>query len=90
MAFISCLEELEQVSYQEQISLFKRNLDKVEMLAYVVWFNRENVDHELKFILGDKDMEQWQVISFMIVIYRASSAIGQVYPILNIIVCLLV
>ena len=61
LAFISCLDELEQVSSQDQIFLFKRNLDNVEMLAYVFWFNRGAVDAETKFIFGSGDMEEWQV-----------------------------
>merc|ERR1719430_911702 len=48
LAFISCLEELEQVSYQEQILLFKRNLDNVEMLAYAFAFNCGSVEAEIQ------------------------------------------
>ena len=60
MAFISCLEELEQVSYSDQIPLFKRNLDNVEMLAYVFAFNCGSVEAEIQFALGEKDMVQWK------------------------------
>jgi len=60
LAFISCLEELEQVSYSDQILLFKRNLDNVEMLAYVFAFNCGSVEAEIQFALGEKDMVQWK------------------------------
>jgi len=60
LAFISCLEELDQVSSQDQVKLFTRNLDSVEMLAYVFSFNRGSAEAELEFLFGTEDMDMWK------------------------------
>ena len=41
--------------------MLKENLGLAEMLIYVHTFNLSNCELELDFVLGNKDMEQWQV-----------------------------
>ena len=42
-------------------NLFKENLGRAEMLAYVHPFALSNSEMEIDFIFGQKDKEQWQV-----------------------------
>ena len=42
-------------------NMLKENLGVAQMLIYVHTFNLSNCDLEIEFVLGTKDMEQWQV-----------------------------
>ena len=43
--------------------MLKENLGLAQMLIYAHTFNLSNTELELNFVLGNKDMEQWQVKS---------------------------
>ena len=43
--------------------MLKENIGLAQMLIYVHTFNLSNAELELNFVLGNKDMEQWQVRS---------------------------
>ena len=61
MNFICSLQLSEDISTKTAYNLFKENLGRAEMLAYVHPFALSNSEMEIDFIFGQKDKEQWQV-----------------------------
>eukprot|EP00092_Neocalanus_flemingeri_P003613 GFUD01003877.1.p1 GENE.GFUD01003877.1~~GFUD01003877.1.p1 ORF type:complete len:682 (+),score=79.52 GFUD01003877.1:382-2427(+) len=61
LSFVCSLEEVDQICAEDQIYLFRRNLDNAEMMAYVHSFNQKTWAEELDFVLGTKDKMQWMV-----------------------------
>ena len=61
--FICSLELNEDIHIQSAYNMLKENLVLAQMLIYVHTFNLSNTELELNFVLGNKDMEQWQVRS---------------------------
>jgi len=59
LSFVCTLDEIDQISAEDQIYLFRRNLDNAEMLAYVHSFNQKTWTEELEFVLGKNDKLQW-------------------------------
>lgn len=57
--FVCSLDEIDQICVEDQIFLFRRNLDNAEMMAYVHSFNQKTWTEELEFVLGKNDKMQW-------------------------------
>jgi len=59
LSFVCSLEEISEISSADQIFLFRRNLENVEMLCYVHTFNQSTWTDELDFVMGKNDKIQW-------------------------------
>ena len=53
--FVCSLDEIDQICVEDQIFLFRRNLDNAEMMAYVHSFNQKTWTEELEFVLGKNE-----------------------------------
>ena len=60
------LDEIDQICVEDQIFLFRRNLDNAEMMAYLHSFNQKTWTEELEFVLGKNDKMQWMVSPYFI------------------------
>jgi len=64
LSFVCSLDEIDQISAEDQINLFRRNLDSAEMMAYVHGFNQKTWAEEIHFLFGKNDKIQWRVSDF--------------------------
>ena len=61
MKFVCSLDILDEIPMTTMYNLFKTNLAKAGMLTHVFVFNAPNWSEELDFVLGKRDLEQWNV-----------------------------
>ena len=57
--FLTSLDLFDALSVQKMFDLFKKNLDKASMLAYICIINLPSAEEEIKFIMGNQDIQQW-------------------------------
>ena len=65
MKFVCSLDILDEIPMTTMYNLLKTNLAKAGMLTHVFAFNAPNWSEELDFVLGKRDLEQWNVCIIM-------------------------
>ena len=57
--FLTSLDLFDALSVQKMFDLFKKNLYKASMLAYIFIINLPSAEEEIKFMMGHQDLQQW-------------------------------
>jgi len=57
--FLTSLDLFDALSARKMFDLFKKNLYKASMLAYIFIINLPSAEEEIKFIMGNQDILQW-------------------------------
>ena len=54
--FLTSLDIFDELSVHTMFDLFKKNLHKASMLAYIFVVNLPSAEEEIKFIMGNQDL----------------------------------
>ena len=53
------MDLFDALSARKMFDLFKKNLYKASMLAYIFTINLPSAEEEIKFVMGNQDILQW-------------------------------
>ena len=56
--FLTSLDIFDELSVHTMFDLFKKNLHKASMLAYIFVVNLPSAEEEIKFIMGNQDLSK--------------------------------